>query len=105
MYGITETTVHVTYIELKEKDLMSGTSNVGRPIPTMRVYILDQNLNPMPIGAPGEIFVSGAGVGRGYLNNPELTAVRFLPSPFEPGETLYRSGDLGRFSRRVTSNT
>ncbi len=97
MYGITETTVHVTYIELKEKDLMSGTSNVGRPIPTMRVYILDQNLNPMPIGAPGEIFVSGAGVGRGYLNNPELTAVRFLPSPFEPGETLYRSGDLGRF--------
>lgn len=97
MYGITETTVHVTYIELKDTDLMSGTSNVGRPIPTMRVYILDKNLNPMPIGAPGEIFVSGDGVGRGYLNNPELTAARFLPSPFEPGEKLYRSGDLGRF--------
>jgi len=97
MYGITETTVHVTYIELQETDLQTGTSNVGRPIPTMRVYILDKNLNPMPIGAPGEIFVSGAGVGRGYLNNPELTAARFLPSPFEPGEKLYRSGDLGRF--------
>ena len=97
MYGITETTVHVTYIDLKDTDLQNGTSNVGRPIPTMRVYILDKNLNPMPIGAPGEIFVSGAGVGRGYLNNPELTAARFMPSPFEPGEKLYRSGDLGRF--------
>ncbi|NCA99543.1 MAG: amino acid adenylation domain-containing protein [Clostridia bacterium] len=97
MYGITETTVHVTHIELKVSDLLNGTSNVGRPIPTMRVYILDKNLNPMPIGAPGEIFVSGAGVGRGYLNNPELTSARFLPNPFEPGEKLYRSGDLGRF--------
>jgi fengycin family lipopeptide synthetase D len=97
MYGITETTVHVTYIELNDMDLQNSISNVGRPIPTMRVYILDKNLNPVPIGTPGEIFVSGDGVGRGYLNNPELTQARFIPNPYEPGQIMYRSGDLGRF--------
>ena len=97
MYGITETTVHVTFLELTEGDLLSNVSNVGRPIPTMRVYILDSRLNPVPIGIPGELCVSGAGVGRGYLNNPELTAAKFVPNPYVLGETLYRSGDLARF--------
>jgi amino acid adenylation domain-containing protein len=100
MYGITETTVHVTYLELSDEDLQHRISNIGRPLPTLRVYILDSHLNPLPIGVPGEICVSGAGVGRGYLNNPDLTAERFLPNPFVPGEVLYRSGDLGRFFPR-----
>lgn len=100
MYGITETTVHVTFLELSDSDLDSHVSNVGRPIPTMRAYILDRRLNPLPIGIPGELCVSGEGVGRGYLNNPELTASRFVPNPFVPGEILYRSGDLARFFPR-----
>lgn len=100
MYGITETTVHVTYLELSDTDLKSHVSNVGRPIPTMRAYILDSRLNPVPIGIPGELCVSGEGVGRGYLNNPDLTASRFIPNPFVPGEVLYRSGDLARFYPR-----
>ena len=100
MYGITETTVHVTYLELSDNDLKSHVSNVGRPIPTMRAYILDSRLNPVPIGIPGELCVSGEGVGRGYLNNPDLTASRFIPNPFVPGEVLYRSGDLARFYPR-----
>jgi bacitracin synthase 3 len=97
MYGITETTVHVTCLEMADADLQSKVSNIGRPIPTMRVYILDNHLNPVPIGASGELCVSGEGVGRGYLNNPELTSKRFIPNPFVLGETLYRSGDLARF--------
>ncbi|HBP38288.1 MAG TPA: non-ribosomal peptide synthetase [Clostridiales bacterium] len=97
MYGITETTVHVTYLDLSEDDIEKNICNVGRPIPTNRVYILDKHLNPLPIGIPGEICVGGAGVGRGYLNNPELTAEKFVPDPFRPGEILYRSGDLGRY--------
>ncbi len=97
MYGITETTVHVTYLKLREQDLKNGISNIGKPIPTTRTYVVDRHLNPLPIGVPGELCVSGDGVGRGYLNNPQLTAERFIDSPFEPGERLYRSGDLVRF--------
>jgi amino acid adenylation domain-containing protein len=96
MYGITETTVHVTWIDLSDADIEKNIGNIGRPIPTSRVYILDQNQNPLPIGIAGEIYVGGAGVARGYLNQPELTAARFLPDPFFPGETMYRSGDLAR---------
>jgi len=97
MYGITETTVHVTYLKLTDEDLEKGISNIGRPIPTNRVYILDRFLNPLPIGVAGELCVSGDGVARGYLNNPTLTNERFVPSPFVSGERLYRSGDLARF--------
>jgi amino acid adenylation domain-containing protein len=97
MYGITETTVHVTYLELTDADLDRGVSNVGRPIPTTRTYILDRKLNPQPIGIPGELCVGGDGVGRGYLNNPDLTGTKFVPDPFVPGGLLYRSGDLARY--------
>ncbi|MEA4889062.1 MAG: amino acid adenylation domain-containing protein [Clostridiaceae bacterium] len=100
MYGITETTVHVTFLELSDDDIEKNISNVGRPIPTLKTYILDRRLNPLPIGIPGELCVSGDGVGRGYLNNPKLTAEKFLPNPFCPGETLYRSGDLARYFAR-----
>ena len=96
MYGITETTVHVTFKEITEKEIEKNISNVGRAIPTLKTYILDQNLHLLPIGVPGELCVSGYGVGRGYLNNAPLTKQKFIPNPFNVGEMLYRSGDLAR---------
>ena len=98
MYGITETTVHVTYRPLKRSDLTAG-SVIGRSIPDLQLYILDRYLQPVPIGVPGEICVGGAGVGCGYLNRPDLTATKFVPNPFSsaPGARLYRSGDLARY--------
>ena len=96
MYGITETTVHVTYRPIGQADLASG-SVVGRPIPDLEIHLLDPTGHPVPIGVPGEIFVGGAGVTAGYLNRPELTAARFLPHPFREGERLYRTGDVARF--------
>ncbi|WP_186100725.1 amino acid adenylation domain-containing protein [Burkholderia gladioli] len=98
MYGITETTVHVTYWPLSAEG--GGTpAGIGRPIPDLSVHVLDANLNPVPIGVAGELCVGGAGVARGYLNQPELTARRFIRNPFsKDGEArLYRSGDLARF--------
>ena len=98
MYGITETTVHVTYRALSVADLDSG-SVVGVPIPDLQVHILDASQQPVLAGAIGELYVGGPGVARGYLNRPELTRERFLPDPFanEPRARLYRSGDLARF--------
>jgi amino acid adenylation domain-containing protein len=96
MYGITETTVHVTYRVLSAADCESDASPIGEPIPDLQVYVLDDRLEPVPPGVPGELFVGGAGVARGYLNRAELTAERFLPNPFGPGR-LYRSGDGARY--------
>ncbi|HVF62094.1 MAG TPA: amino acid adenylation domain-containing protein, partial [Thermoanaerobaculia bacterium] len=99
MYGITETTVHVTYRPLSAGEIMSGAgSMVGVPIPDLVVYLVDRGLQAVPIGVPGEILVGGAGVAQGYLGRPDLTAERFIPDPFghEPGARLYRSGDLAR---------
>jgi amino acid adenylation domain-containing protein len=99
MYGITETTVHVTYRPLGVADLDSaGRSPIGKPIPDLELHLLDGELRLLPVGAPGEIHVAGAGLARGYLGRPELTAERFIPHPLgrTPGARLYRSGDLGR---------
>jgi fengycin family lipopeptide synthetase B len=99
MYGITETTVHVTYRPIRLEDLRSGHGSViGMPIPDSQLYILDRNRQPTPVGVSGEIYVGGAGVARGYLNRPELSAERFVSDPFsiEPDARLYRSGDLAR---------
>ncbi|HLZ53318.1 MAG TPA: amino acid adenylation domain-containing protein, partial [Verrucomicrobiae bacterium] len=98
MYGITETTVHVTYRPLAAADVDSG-SVIGAPIPDLEVYILDARRQPAPIGVPGEVYVGGAGVARGYLNRPELTTERFIPNPFrrEPQAHLYKTGDLARW--------
>lgn len=99
MYGITETTVHATYRPLCKADLITERGSViGEPIPDLGLYLLDANAEPVPVGVPGEIYVTGAGVGLGYLNRPELTAQRFLPDPFagDPRERMYRSGDLAR---------
>jgi amino acid adenylation domain-containing protein len=99
MYGITETTVHVTYKAIESDDLNRAGSLIGRAIPDLQVYVLDQSLNPVPRGVAGELFVGGAGLARGYLRRPDLTAERFLPHPFstKPSARLYRTGDLGRY--------
>ncbi len=96
MFGITETTVHVTFKEIGAAEIENGASNIGGPIPTLTLYVLDEHLQPVPIGVTGELCVGGAGVARGYLKRDELTAQRFVPHPFRSGERMYRSGDLGR---------
>ncbi|MGQ0524433.1 MAG: amino acid adenylation domain-containing protein [Betaproteobacteria bacterium] len=99
MYGITETTVHVTYRPIRMADLDAGWGSViGEPIPDLRLYLLDGSGEPVPIGVPGEIHVGGAGVARGYLNRPELTAQRFIPDRRSgiADAKLYRTGDLAR---------
>lgn len=97
MYGITETTVHVTYRPLSPTDTEQRSSLIGRPIPDLKLLLLDgETMRPVPRGEIGEIFVAGAGLARGYLNRPELNAARFVPHPDEPGARLYRSGDLAR---------
>ena len=99
MYGITETTVNVTYYPLTMADTEARTSPIGAAIPDLQVFILDRDLHPVPIGVAGEIYVAGAGLGREYPNQPALTAERFVPNPFsdEPGARLYKSGDLARY--------
>ena len=97
MYGITETTVHVTYRPIRRADALSGRGSViGKRIPDLTLYVVDERLEPVPVGVPGELLVGGAGLARGYLNRPELTAERFVQNPFGPGR-LYRSGDLARW--------
>ena len=99
MYGITETTVHVTYraIKAEEAELVQE-SLIGVPIPDMRIYLLDADGKPVAEGEVGEIYVGGGGVARGYHNRPQLNQERFIPDPFAktPGARLYRAGDLAR---------
>jgi amino acid adenylation domain-containing protein len=100
MYGITETTVHVTYRPLTKADILGPMgSGVGRPIPDLQVYILNKRQQLAPIGVPGEIYVGGEGLARGYLNRAALTAEKFFPNPFgkEPGARLYKTGDSARY--------
>jgi amino acid adenylation domain-containing protein len=98
MYGITETTVHVTYRPLTAADASEPRSVIGAPIPDLRLYLLDHKQRPVPPGVVGEIHVGGAGVAKGYLNRDALTAERFLTDPFAgSGARMYRSGDLARF--------
>lgn len=94
MFGITETTVHVTFKDITDTEIASNISNIGRPIPTLSCYVLNQHGQLQPIGVPGELYVGGPGVARGYLNREALTKQRFIASPFRAGERLYRSGDL-----------
>ena len=100
MFGQTETTGIVTVYPIpREHDANVRVVHVGRPIGNTRVYLLNSHLQPVPIGVPGEIHIGGAGVGRGYLNQPELTAQKFIADPFSnaPGARLYKTGDMGRF--------
>jgi amino acid adenylation domain-containing protein len=94
MYGITETTVHTTFKEISSKNIEEGISNIGIPLPTLKTYIFDQQMKPVPEGIVGELYVSGNSLSSGYLNQPDLTASRFFPNPYKQEETLYRTGDL-----------
>jgi amino acid adenylation domain-containing protein len=108
MYGITETTVHVTYRPITMADLsQKAGSPIGYQIPDLQVYLLDSQQQPVPIGVAGELYIGGAGVTRGYLNRPELTAERFITNPHSlcafaslreiNHSRLYKSGDLARY--------
>lgn len=90
IYGPAETTVWSALTPADENDI-----TIGKPVANTRIYILDEKLSPVPVGISGEIYISGDGVGKGYINNPELTAERFLPDPFSDGNVMYKTGDLG----------
>jgi polyketide synthase PksN len=94
-YGPTETTITSTTFEVT--DAIDGTVPIGRPLPGERVFILDREGRPVPVGVPGELHIGGAGVATGYLNQPELTAGKFIANPFNPGDRLYRTGDHARW--------
>ncbi|MBW8485474.1 non-ribosomal peptide synthetase [Actinomadura parmotrematis] len=99
MYGITETTVHVSYIALDRAYAATAPGSViGEGIPDLRVYVLDERLQPTAPGVVGELYVAGRGLARGYLNRPGLSAERFVADPYgKPGTRMYRTGDLGRW--------
>ncbi|MFF5945980.1 amino acid adenylation domain-containing protein, partial [Streptomyces althioticus] len=97
LYGPTEATVQVTHHRITESDLSAPAIPLGLPLPGTRVHVLDREGHLVPAGVPGELYIGGPQVSRGYLNRPALTAERFLPDPFgTPGARLYRTGDMGR---------
>ncbi|TDC44700.1 amino acid adenylation domain-containing protein, partial [Actinomadura sp. KC345] len=104
MYGITETTVHVSYIALDRVQAATAPGSViGTGLPDLKVYVLDDRLRPVPAGVAGELYVAGIGLARGYLNRPALSAERFVADPHGgPGTRMYRTGDLGRWRRDGT---
>ncbi len=97
-YGPTEATIAATFYRC-DGNVTDTTIPIGRPIANAQIYILDSYLNPVPVGLAGEIYIGGAGVCRGYLNNPDSTAENFVPDPFgrRPGSRLYKTGDWGRY--------
>ncbi len=97
LYGPTETTTYSTSVVMNRGEDFAG--HIGRPIANTQVYILDRHKEPVPVGVAGELYIGGAGVARGYLNHPELTAEKFLQDPFrdDPNGRMYRTGDLGRW--------
>lgn len=98
MYGITETTVHVTYREVRPEDVTRQGFLIGRPLSHLSIELVDEHLRPVQDGAVGELLVAGDSVARGYLGRDDLTAERFLPDPARPGATRYRTGDLARLT-------
>ena len=98
-YGPTEATIVATMCSVEPETLNGREVSIGRPVRNTQAYILDHQLNPVPIGVPGQIYIGGSGLARGYLNRPELTAEKFIADPFsaKPGARLYATGDLARY--------
>jgi aspartate racemase len=98
-YGPTESTTFACCHVMRAGDRVADPVPIGRPISNTQVYLLDERLQPVPLGAPGELCIGGDGLARGYLNHPDLTAQKFVPNPFsnQPGARLYRTGDLARY--------
>jgi amino acid adenylation domain-containing protein len=98
-YGPTETSVIVTSFEPENWENIPSILPIGRPIANTRIHILDEHLQPLPVGIPGDLFVAGPGLARGYLNRPEITAEKFIPDSFssEPGARMYKTGDRARY--------
>jgi acyl-coenzyme A synthetase/AMP-(fatty) acid ligase/acyl carrier protein len=105
LYGPSEDTTYSTWTEAGGEPADPGDPGIGRPIAGTRAYVLDRQGEPMPAGVPGELFLAGSGLARGYLDRPDLTAERFVPDPFatDPGGRLYRTGDLVRWRTSWTS--
>jgi len=95
MYGPTETTVNATYNCINS--LVSKNPGIGKPLPNYKVFLLNKNLNMVPVGIAGQIFIAGNGVGKGYINREKLTHLKFTPSPFSSEDVLYETGDSGRY--------
>jgi amino acid adenylation domain-containing protein/FkbM family methyltransferase len=96
-YGPTECAVAATTYKISDGDANRSAMPIGSALANTKVYILDDNMNPVPVGVAGEICIAGVSVARGYLNQPALTKQKFLDDPFVPGNRMYRTGDLGRF--------
>ncbi|MDI5888437.1 non-ribosomal peptide synthetase [Flavobacterium yafengii] len=96
-YGPTECSVCVSIYKVTKEDLDKSIVPIGNPISNTQIYILDESLEPLPIGVTGKLYIAGAGVARGYLNKPELTAEKFIENPFIESSRMYDTGDLGRW--------
>jgi amino acid adenylation domain-containing protein/thioester reductase-like protein len=99
LYGPTETTIWSTLHQVTSNDNqgISNTVPIGRPIANTQIYILDSNLQPVPVGVIGDLYIGGDGISRGYLNRPELTAEKFIANPFDSSSIIYKTGDLARY--------
>ncbi|WP_027250316.1 non-ribosomal peptide synthetase [Planktothrix agardhii] len=98
-YGPTETTICSTLYSIKTETISNGNTPIGKPLQNTKIYLLDKQMQPVPIGVQGELHIGGAGLARGYLNRPQLNAEKFIPNPFDKakGSKLYKTGDLARY--------